>query len=123
MKKTLALLQKGFESSSQKTPEFIAFCRVFKSEFSKVLKELGCTDAVFSNGHFCVSGFFKNKKGNTYYFSLSDVRWMMAMPGTSKFNILYRTAKDYKDYHGGSNRFIDIDNVRKMDLDTEWEFR
>ena len=39
MKKTLALLQQGFESSSQKTPEFIAFCRVFKSEFSKVLKE------------------------------------------------------------------------------------
>ena len=48
---------------------------------------------------------------------------MMAMPGTSRFNLLYRTAKDYKDYHGGSNRFIDIDNVRNMDLDTEWELR
>ena len=121
MKKTLMLLKQGFESSCTKTPEFVAFCRVFKSEFSKVLKELGCTDTIFSYGHFDISGFFKNKKGNTYYFSLSDVRWMMAMPFTSKFNILYRTAKDYKDYTGGRNRFIDVDKVAEMDLNTEWE--
>jgi hypothetical protein len=121
MKKTLMLLKQGFESSSQKTPEFIGFCRVFKGEFTKVLKSLGCTDIVFSRGHFEVSGFFRNEQGLAYYFSIGDVRWMMAMPGTSRFNILYRTAKDYKDYTGGRNRFIDVGKVAEMDLNTEWE--
>lgn len=37
MNKALALLKQGFESSSEITPEFKRFTRIFKSEFGKLL--------------------------------------------------------------------------------------
>ena len=100
MNKSLELLRKGFKSSSGKTPEFAHFCRVFKAEFIKELKEAGATEYKFSIGHFYISGFFTSNK-QLYYFSLSDVR---SMPEV----IMYRTAKNYNDYTGGPNQFTSI---------------
>jgi hypothetical protein len=113
MKKTVGLLKAGFESSSGKTPEFMHFTRVFKKEFTSELKSIGATDINFSVGHFYVSGFF-TVHGQAYYFSLSDVRW-----GPSQ--LLYRTARDYKDYTGGTNRYAEI----KFDMaaDMCWYFK
>jgi hypothetical protein len=103
MKKSIALLQAGFESSSGLTPEFAQFFRTFKSEFTKELQTIGATDIVFSRGHFYVSGFF-TVSGQAYYFSISDVRGSdYRMP-----QLMYRTAKHYKDFTGGANRWVDI---------------
>lgn len=103
MKKSIALLQAGFESSSTLTPEFAQFFRTFKSEFTKELQTIGATNIVFSRGHFYVSGFF-TVGGQAYYFSISDVRGAeFRMP-----QLMFRTAKDYKDYTGGQNRWVDI---------------
>lgn len=104
MNKTLELLEKGFESSSFKTPEFLSFVRTFKSEFTKELKSVGATNIVFSVGHFYISGFF-TKGSQVYYFSLSDVRGMVFARTP---NMMYRTARDYKDYTGGINQWLDI---------------
>ena len=45
--------------------------------------------------------FFKLNNDRIYYFSLSDLRW-------SKDSLLIRTAKDFKDYTGGSNNNITL---------------
>ncbi len=115
MNKILALLKKGFQSSSRKTPEFIAFCRVFKSELTKELKSIGATNIVFSNGHFDISGFFTAESGQIYYFSLSDVR---GMEFQNEVQLMYRTAEHYKDWTGGGNQWVTIEQgiVDRMNI-------
>jgi len=112
MKKSLALLLAGFESSSSLTPEFAQFFRTFKSEFTKELKSIGAENIVFSRMHFCLSGFF-TYAGQAYYFSLSDVRGMdyglRQYPDSCMNQLLYRTAQHYKDYSGGMNQYVRIE--------------
>ena len=109
MNKTLALLRKGFESSAYKTPEFEAFCRTFRNEFSKELKSIGATDRTFRIGHFEIFGNY-TINNQPFYFSLSDVRFF------PEAQLLYRTCKDYSDYSGGYNRYVKIETgmAKKM---------
>ena len=104
---------KGFESSSQTTQEFLNFVRTFRSEFTKELKSIGATDIQIGKGHFYVSGFF-TIDGQAWYFSLSDVRQM-------EYELLYRTAKNYKDYTGGQNRFATIETGMAQNMC--WSFK
>jgi hypothetical protein len=121
MKESIALLMKGFESSSGCTPEFKKFYSTFKKEFAKELKSIGAENIVFSRGHFYISGFF-TINDQPYYFSISDVRGMdysiKYNPDSCTSKLLYRTAKDYKDYLGGSNHFVKIESgmAKNMDL-------
>jgi hypothetical protein len=114
MKQTVKLLKAGFESSSGKTPEFLNFVKVFKSEFKKELESIGATNIVFSVGHFHISGFFTADDGQIYYFSLPDVRsfsyGFAINPDATMNKLMYRTAKDYKDYTGGKNRYVKIES-------------
>ena len=116
MNKTLALLKRGFQSSSGTTPDFLDFVKIFKKEFTKELVSIGATNIQIGRGHFYVSGFFT--VGNKpYYFSLSDVR--SYNPNGGHFSdLLYRTAKDYKDYTGGINHYVKIESgmCLKMNL-------
>lgn len=107
MNKTLNLLHKGFESSSGKTPEFTGFIKTFKSEFRRVLKVMECQNITFSIGHFYISGFFDDANGQLWYFSIGDVRWM------SDMTILVRTAQHRKDYTGGHNQYVLLNNLRE----------
>lgn len=103
MNKSISMLKRGFESSGTLTPEFAVFYRTFKSEFTKELQSIGATNIVFSRGHFYVSGFF-TIGSQAYYFSISDVRGSeYRMP-----QLMFRTAKHYKDYTGGGNCWVDI---------------
>jgi hypothetical protein len=96
-----------FESSSVKTQQFKDFVSKFRSAFKKEMKSVGVTDVTFSVGHFYISGFF-SYQGQTYYFSLSDVRGMNYVRG--EIAMLYRTAEHTKDYTGGSNQWVTIGN-------------
>lgn len=113
MKKSVQLLEAGFESSSGKTPEFLNFVKVFKREFTKELQSIGATNIKFSVGHFYISGFFTTNEGNIYYFSVPDVRdysyCAATNPNSCMCKLLYRTAKDYKDYTGGMNQYVSIE--------------
>lgn len=119
MKNTVIALLAGFESSSGKTPEFLAFFRTFKKEFTKELMSIGATNVQFNRGHFYVSGFF-TLDGQCFYFNLGDVRGMdYAMktnPDSCMSKLLYRTAKDYHDYSGGSNRYVRIGTGMAQDM-------
>lgn len=105
MKKALAATQKNFESSSSKTPEYLAWHRLFKKEFKQWLTNFGaiCIEIGKPN-HFDISGFFE--MGTTcgcsrWYFRIGDIRW-------SKDTMLIRTVKDYKDYTGGRNQYVSL---------------
>ena len=111
MLQTINLLLRGFESSSGLTEEFRDFYNVFKREFRKELRSVGATEIKLSRGHFFVSGFFTVNE-QVYYFSLGDVRGMeyalTNFPDSCSSQLMYRTAKDYKDYTGGGNQWISI---------------
>lgn len=114
MLKSIAILKAGLESSSYKTPEFNAFSKTFRSELTNELKAVGAKLTDFSVGHFYVSGFF-SLNGKCFYFSLCDVR---GMEFQSEINLLYRTAKDSKDFQGGYNQYVRLERgmASKMNL-------
>lgn len=102
------LIKKGhnhFSSGIYNSEEFNKFYKGFKKAFTTRLKRLNATDIEFSKGHFTLSGFFTVDE-QAYYFCLPDVR-------SFNFNalLLIRTAKDYKDFVGGHNRYVLIDNI------------
>jgi len=112
MNKSLALLRKGFQSSSGTTPEFLTFVRTFRSEFTKELLSIGATNIQIGKGHFYISGFF-TVNGQVWYFSVSDVRGMNYHLDCGHENLssqlMYRTAKHYKDYSGGINQYAKLE--------------
>ena len=100
-----------FESSCSTTPEFASFARKFKSALKKDAEVAGLKLVKFTRGHFFISAFVLNPLTNQYvYISVSDVRWMLC--GKRPLDdILYRTAKDENDCHGGHNNFTDLPNL------------
>jgi hypothetical protein len=111
MKKSLEMLERGFESSSSLTPEFAKFYRTFKSEFTKELKSQGATEIEFHRGHFYLSGFCR-VNGQLWYFSLPDVRGigytLKNNSNSCMSKLMYRTAQHNKDWTGGMNRYVTI---------------
>ena len=95
-----------FESSCYKTPEFGAFAIKFKRLFKKSFPEC---NVKLSAWHFYLSGFIE-KDWKYIYISTWDVRpswdWQM----------LYRTAKNDKDFTGWSNHYTNVYNY-KRDID------
>ena len=108
MTMALELTAGEFESSCEHTPEYLAWHRAFKREFTKFLQEHGCKNIKIGRpNHFDMSGFFTTSKGTIYYFSISDLRW-------SKGDMLIRTAEHYKDYTGGSNQSISLADAERF---------
>ena len=104
-------------SSCGKTEEqnktYSMFKRGFKGYLQNYFKLIQFKPSL---GHFDINGFFEleNKEnGNkqTYYFSIEDLR------GGQTFMI--RTAKDFKDYTGGTNCYLLLKDFEqfKQDLD------
>jgi len=80
--------------------DFKDFFKREKRRITTNLKAMGCTNVKLDYGFYYFYGFFTSKSGQVYYISCSDVRhW-----GYSQ--LLYRTAKDYKDWTGGSNQYV-----------------
>lgn len=102
-----------FESSSQTTPQL----REFLTELRRYIVDMIKPDfslSNFSRGHFECSGFLQHlKTGKFIYFSISDVRYSQ---DEWINNILIRTAKDSKDYTGGSNNYCELTDLRKATL-------
>lgn len=98
MKKTIALIH-PFEQGSYNSPAFLSFARTFKSEFKKELESIGASLHKFNTGHFYISGFF-TKGDKFFYFSWHN----------GDNNLMYRTAKNDKDFTGGANQWAEINS-------------
>lgn len=94
-------------TNSNHDPEFITFKRLFKSALLGELKKIDAVDVVFSYGHYYISGFF-TVNTQPYYFSIGDVRSFFRM-GNIEFPLLYRKVKDYKDFMGEGNQWLNME--------------
>ena len=113
MKKSFELIKQEFESSSMKTPQYLAFHRTFKREFTKLLQSLGAENVeVKKANHFDVFGFF-TIANQIWYFSIGDLRW-------DKNTMLIRTAKNYVDYTGGSNQTVSLKDEKTFTTDLKY---
>lgn len=89
--------------------KFKNFAKELKKAYQAVATEDNMELTDYNVWYYNVTAFFKNKEWDTgqyYYVSLWDVRdpeW--------RNGILYRTARDSKDYHGGSNQYTDLENL------------
>ena len=103
------LYNQEFESSSTATPQWKTFYRVACNYFKKELAGIA-HNIQMSRGHFYFSGFFTaTKTGQIWYFSIGDVRYFPDK------QLLIRKAQSYKDYSGGSNQYLPInENLPKM---------
>lgn len=106
LSKSMYLWGFEFESSCCRTSQYLEFHRVFKREFTALLRPYCNRIEISKPNHFDFSGFFETKSGRIYWFSLEDLRW-------SKDHLLIRTAGDFKDYMGGSNEFINMRTLEK----------
>jgi len=95
-------------TNSKHDPEFTTFKRLFKKGLTKELKKVGAINIVFSYGHYYISGFF-TVETQIYYFSLSDVRHGFVFNYNGEAEIMYRTAKHYKDFTGGCNQRVSLE--------------
>ena len=84
-----------------------------KSIVRRALKQADFTDIKFLNGHYYFSGF-ATKNNKVIYFSISDVRHFPPTGGGA--DLLIRTAKDYKDYTGGSNNYSSLKTEEIQEL-------
>lgn len=109
MKEIIKMLQNGIADYGCVTsPEFKSFARKFKNKIKKQLDKIGGTNLEQNNGHYYVSGFF-DYNCQTYYYSISDVRYF------PKAEMLIRTAKHHRDFTGGSNHFVSLSDTMLED--------
>lgn len=83
--------------NDQDTNEVNKFILSLKNQF----KKLGAKKIVAKMHYKYISGFFTVNE-QAYYFSTSNF--------DNYSRLLIRTAKDYQDFTGGSNNFVDIKN-------------
>lgn len=96
-----------FESSCYETKEFASFARKSKNALKKECATYGLELKKFSKGHFEVSAFLQASSGKMCYLHIGDMR-----DGVRAFErVLYRTARDERDFSGGMNHFAPFANV------------
>jgi hypothetical protein len=98
-------------TGSDLSQDFRTFFSHERTRINKVLKALGCTDIQMSRQFYYYYGFFTAPSGQKYYFSCSDIRH-----GFDNSRLLYRTATSYTDYSGGSNCYIQKDDLKNISL-------
>lgn len=100
----------SFESSAFETPEFKKFASFFSRALKADAKESPFEIVRISKGHFEISGFLRHKEtGHFVYFALPDVRWSTL--GTWYGHVLYRLARDERDFTGEHNNFCPLSNL------------
>lgn len=115
LKNYLLLGEEHFGSGSRNSDEFNTWARVFKSQFRMELNKIGATDFELSKGHFYVSGFFRVGE-QLVYFSISDVRHGF------QANMLVRTAEHNKDFSGGMNQYVDIQDGMSREIAEKFDY-
>ena len=99
--------------------QFLTFAKDFKALMQNVAKNVGATLASYNVGHYDVSGFLA-KDGKYLYFSFSVPRGEMPLTlqtvefsvyRTDMMKVLVRHAKHSKDYTGGHNEYLSINDL------------
>ena len=99
----LDLVNVEYESSSQRTPQYLKMCQVFKKQFSKLLRDNFEVKKIEINkpNHFDLGGFFELENGEKFNFFIGDLRWNKSF--------IIRSVQSFTDFTGGNNREIPMD--------------
>jgi len=109
------------DDGSYVSKEFHSFQVSFFNAISKIAKNLGAELVKRSYGHYDMSGFIK--RGNKYvYFNYSSSLCGGRTKVLLKKNnygdwcqpMLFRTAADDKDFHGGTNNFVAFEDCEEL---------
>ena len=96
-----------FVPSCADTRDFGDFARHLRIALQKECAAHGLTLKKFNRGYFEVSALVEAPSGKMCYLHISDVR-----DEASAFErVLYRTARDDRDFTGGMNHFASLANV------------
>ena len=96
-----------FSSGSTAGKDYRSFQTKYKNMLKEIIGQIGGELIKFNKNHYCFSAFVK--RGSRYaYLSVSDVRFF---PNAWKRNILVRTAKNEKDFSGGSNNYTSLEQL------------
>ena len=87
--------------------DYKSFERKYKNYLKSVCNDNGWELVKFSPNHYEFTCFIK-KEDKYIYFSISDVRYFKNQWYS---NILVRTAKDDRDYTGGSNQHTSLEEL------------
>lgn len=88
---------------------FDKFIRDLRSKLKAEAKPIGLEVLPFKANWFTTSGFVKSKATGKYaYWSISDVRYFR---DDWYYKVLYRAAENERDFHGGSNRYCNMDEL------------
>lgn len=114
VQKVLTHLKSGIEDWGGTTSrDFMNWAKEFKHMIQEQIALVGGTDYKQNTGHYYVSGFFKVGE-QCYYISCSDVRhWSY---DSIVNDVLIRTARDYKDFTGGRNCRVSIEDDMFRDI-------
>ena len=105
-----------FSSGAYTGEDYKSFQRKYINYLRTLCKESGWELIVSGKSHYWFSVFIRNQAGNHLYISISDVRFWK----NEWYNrILIRTAKNEKDYRGGSNHYTSLPNLTQT---AEWLF-
>lgn len=91
------------------------FSRDFKSSLRDFCKKNNAEITGYSLGHYSVSGFIRYSDGHTVYLSYDVPRYgtrINADTASCSEGVLYRKAKNNKDYTGEQNHFT---SLRKLE--------
>ena len=89
--------------------EFNTFQNAFKRLMAEVATELGGELVNFNKGHYYVSGFIE-RDGKFVYFNYSNYMNRSCVDLRNQDAFYCRTAKDSRDYHGGYNNSVSVEN-------------
>ncbi len=95
--------------------EAISFCNGFRNMLKRELSPYGIDIVNAINGHYYVSLFLKQKDKYIYVsYSIPRYGLSISFENSSCHNgVLYRFAKNEKDYRGENNRFTSLDCLTK----------
>ena len=104
--------------------EFSQFQNAFKREVERLAQESGAKLVSYRKGHYDMSGFIE-KDGIYVYFSYGALdRTKVQLTSSSRTDfispLLMRTAKNEKDYHGGTNNHVHFSELANT---MEWLFK
>lgn len=103
LQKLLEIERKDYNAECVERYRSMEWCKELKKKVRKAGKDAGFNLAEFHNGYCEASGFIE-KEGKVIYFSFGDYRFDIC--GRKWYNdVLIRTAKDTKDFTGGTNRY------------------
>ena len=90
--------------------DFRTFYAKEKKRITSQLTAMNCKDIQMSRRFYYYSGFFTTAEGQPYYFTIQDVRF------TPKTLMYYRKVRDYEDYTGGANCYMQGHDMNEMRL-------